>query len=84
VVGHITPEAYVGGPLAIVQTGDPITIDAENATVELGISPAEIAARLKGWQRPAPRYTKGVLAKFGALVSSASLGAVTDKDLSNL
>ena len=84
VVGHITPEAYAGGPLAVVETGDPITIDAEKATVELEISSALIEERLKHWKRPAPRYTKGVLAKFGALVSSASLGAVTDKDLSNL
>ena len=84
VVGHISPEAYAGGPLAIVENGDPITIDAEKATVELEINPNLIQERLKQWKRPAPRYTKGVLAKFGALVSSASLGAVTDKDLSNL
>jgi dihydroxy-acid dehydratase len=81
VVGHITPEAYVGGPLAIVKNGDPITIDAEKRTLDLGVSAAEIKRRLKAWKRPAPRYTRGALAKFGAHVTSASEGAVTDKDL---
>ncbi|BBL76337.1 dihydroxy-acid dehydratase [Methylomagnum ishizawai] len=84
VVGHITPEAYVGGPLAIVRDGDGITIDAEQAELTLHLSDAEIAERLSRWQRPAPRYTKGVLAKYAKLVSSASEGAVTDKDLGDL
>jgi dihydroxy-acid dehydratase len=79
VVGHITPEAHVGGPLAIVKNGDPITIDAEKRTLTLGIPQKEIAARLKKWKAPKPRYTRGVLAKYAASVSSASEGAVTDK-----
>jgi len=78
VVGHITPEAYVGGPLAIVQNGDTITIDAENNELKLVINEHEMDRRLEKWQQPAPRYTRGVLAKYARLVSSASLGAVTD------
>ncbi len=78
VVGHITPEAYVGGPLAIVQNGDTITIDAENNELTLHINEHEMARRLGLWQQPKPRYTRGVLAKYAKLVSSASLGAVTD------
>jgi dihydroxy-acid dehydratase len=78
VVGHITPEAFVGGALAIVQNGDTITIDAENNELKLHLDDAEIAKRLASWQQPAPRYTRGVLAKYARLVNSASLGAVTD------
>jgi dihydroxy-acid dehydratase len=78
VVGHITPEAYVGGPLAIVENGDTITIDAENNELKLVINEHEMDRRLEKWQQPAPRYTRGVLAKYAELVSSASLGAVTD------
>jgi dihydroxy-acid dehydratase len=78
VVGHITPEAYVGGALAIVQNGDQITIDAETRQLTLHVNEHEIARRLEQWQQPAPRYTRGVLAKYAKLVSSASLGAVTD------
>jgi dihydroxy-acid dehydratase len=78
VVGHITPEAYVGGALAIVQNGDQITIDAETNQLTLHVNEHEIARRLERWQQPAPRYTRGVLAKYAKLVSSASLGAVTD------
>lgn len=81
VVGHITPEAYAGGPLAIVQDGDTITIDAQSRSLHLHLSEAEIQTRLARWQRPAPRYTRGVLAKYAALVSSASEGAVTDWQL---
>ncbi len=81
VVGHITPEAYVGGPLAIVQNGDEITIDAESRELTLHLADSEIQGRLAAWTQPAPRYTKGVLAKFAKLVSSASEGAVTDKNL---
>jgi dihydroxy-acid dehydratase len=84
VVGHITPEAYAGGLLALVQDGDAITIDAEAAEISLALSDAEIAARRAQWQRPAPRYTRGVLAKYARLVSSASEGAVTDKNLAGL
>ncbi|WP_411727292.1 dihydroxy-acid dehydratase [Methyloglobulus sp.] len=78
VVGHITPEAYVGGALAVVQNGDPITIDAETRQLTLHVNEHEIARRLEKWQQPAPRYIRGVLAKYAKLVSSASLGAVTD------
>ncbi len=81
VVGHITPEAYVGGPLAIVKDGDSITIDAEKRKLDLNVSAKEIRERLKKWKAPRPRYTKGVLAKYARLVSSAHLGAVTDLDL---
>jgi dihydroxy-acid dehydratase len=78
VVGHITPEAYVGGPLAIVENGDTITIDAENNELKLVINEHEMERRLEKWQQPESRYTRGVLAKYAKLVSSASLGAVTD------
>jgi len=78
VVGHITPEAYVGGPLAIVENGDTITIDAESNELTLHINEHEMARRLENWRQPAPRYTRGVLAKFAKLVTSASTGAVTD------
>jgi len=78
VVGHITPEAYVGGPLAIVENGDTIAIDAENNELQLLINEHEMARRLEKWHQPAPRYTRGVLAKYAKLVSSASTGAVTD------
>ncbi|MDO9242168.1 MAG: dihydroxy-acid dehydratase, partial [Methylicorpusculum sp.] len=79
VVGHITPEAYVGGVLAVVQNGDQITIDADTKQLTLHINEHEIARRLEKWQQPAPRYTRGVLAKYANSVSSASKGAVTDK-----
>ena len=81
VVGHVTPEAIEGGPIAIVQTGDKISIDAETNEVKIDLSDEEIAARLAKWQKPAARYTRGVLAKFAASVASASEGAVTDKYL---
>jgi dihydroxy-acid dehydratase len=81
VVGHITPEAYVGGPLAIVKNGDSITIDAERRTISLAVPAAEIKGRLRKWTQPKPRYTRGVLAKYAALVSSAHSGAVTDGEL---
>ena len=78
VIGHITPEAYEGGLLAIVQDGDPIVIDAENNLLELELPKTEIAQRLKAWKRPAPNYNRGVLSKYARTVSSASQGAVTD------
>jgi dihydroxy-acid dehydratase len=81
VVGHITPEAYVGGPLALVKNGDPITIDAEKRQLNLDITAAELNKRRKKWTAPKPRYTRGVLAKYASAVTSASLGAVTDLDL---
>jgi dihydroxy-acid dehydratase len=82
VVGHITPEAYVGGPLALVKSGDAITIDAEKCELNLGVSSAELKRRRKLWKAPKPRYTRGVLAKYAHLVTSASMGAVTDHELS--
>ncbi len=78
VIGHVTPEAYAGGPLAIVQDGDPITIDAEKCQLNLNLPEAKIRQRLQNWQTPVPRYERGVLAKYARSVSSASLGAVTD------
>ncbi|HAN68647.1 MAG: dihydroxy-acid dehydratase [Haliea sp.] len=81
VVGHITPEASEGGPLAIVEDGDEIVIDAETVRIDVTLSADEIAARMARWQPPAPRYTRGLLAKFAKTVASASEGAVTDKYL---
>jgi dihydroxy-acid dehydratase len=81
VVGHITPEAFDGGPLAIVKNGDVITIDAARRTIDLRVSQGEIRTRLKSWKRPKPRYRRGVLAKYAAHVTTASLGAVTDAGL---
>jgi dihydroxy-acid dehydratase len=78
VVGHITPEAFLGGPLALVKNGDPITIDARRRTLSLGISARELAGRKRGWKPRKPRYVRGVLAKYSKLVSTASRGAVTD------
>ena len=81
VVGHITPEAYSGGPIALIQDGDQITIDATNGVVDLDVTETEMKGRAKSWKKPEPRYTRGVLAKYASTVSSASEGAVTDKDL---
>jgi len=81
VVGHVTPEAFEGGPIGLVQDGDRITIDAETRAINLEISEAEFAARRAAWVQPEPRYRRGVLAKYAKLVSSASLGAVTDLGL---
>ncbi len=81
VVGHITPEASAGGPLALVRNGDEIIIDSEKRAITLAVSPAEIAARKKAWKPLKPRYTRGVLAKYASAVTSASLGAVTDSEL---
>ena len=78
VVGHITPEAHEGGPIGLIENGDSITIDAQTRTITLEVSDDELAARRSRWTQPAPRYTKGVLAKYAKLVSSASTGAVTD------
>ncbi|WP_395344670.1 dihydroxy-acid dehydratase [Ningiella sp. W23] len=79
VVGHVTPEAYEGGPIALVKNGDAITINAETREMTLDISDEEMRARKQSWQKPAPRYTRGLLAKYAKTVSSASTGAVTDK-----
>jgi dihydroxy-acid dehydratase len=81
VVGHITPEAYTGGPLAIVKNGDRITIDAAKRQLNLEITAAELKKRLKAWRAPKPRYVRGVLAKYASHVATASEGAVTDKEL---
>ncbi len=78
VIGHVTPEAYDGGPLAVVKNGDPITIDAESRQITVELSATELKSRLKAWKQPRPRYTRGVLAKYAKTVSTASLGAVTD------
>ena len=79
VVGHITPEAMVGGPIAIIEDGDSIIIDAENNEINLGISDAEIKRRLSAWTAPEPNVKRGVLAKYAKTVGSASAGAITDK-----
>jgi dihydroxy-acid dehydratase len=81
VVGHVAPEAAVGGPIALVQEGDRIRIDAHTRSLELLISDEELAARRAQWQPRSPRYTKGILGKYAKLVASSSLGAVTDRDL---
>ncbi|HEY3857948.1 MAG TPA: dihydroxy-acid dehydratase [Verrucomicrobiae bacterium] len=81
VVGHITPEAYTGGPLALVRNGDKIVIDAEKSELTLAISASEMKARRKAWKPMKPRYTRGVLAKYASAVTSASFGAVTDQNL---
>ena len=78
VVGHVAPEAYAGGTIALVKEGDSITIDAHQQLIQLNISDEEMAKRRAEWKAPPPRYTRGVLAKFAALTSSASKGAVTD------
>jgi dihydroxy-acid dehydratase len=78
VVGHITPEAAEGGPIALVEEGDMITIDAVSNKIELDVSEAELERRRQSWRAPEPRYKRGVLAKYARTVSSASLGAVTD------
>lgn len=81
VVGHVSPEAYMGGTIALIQEGDSVTIDAHQLLLQLNVSDAEIAARRAQWKQPAARYSRGVLAKFGKLASTASKGAVTDLDL---
>jgi dihydroxy-acid dehydratase len=79
VVGHVAPEAYAGGNIALVHEGDSITIDAHTLTLQLNVNDAELAQRRAAWKPPAPRYTRGVLAKFAKNASSASSGAVLDK-----
>ena len=81
VVGHVAPEAQVGGTIALVKEGDSITIDAPNRLLQLNVSDAELEQRRALWQPPKPRYTRGVLAKYAKLVSSSSIGAVTDLGL---
>jgi len=78
VVGHVAPEAYAGGTIALVEEGDSITIDAHKLLVQLNVDDAEIARRRAAWKPPKPRYTRGLLAKYMRLVSTASKGAITD------
>jgi dihydroxy-acid dehydratase len=78
VVGHVAPEAYVGGPIGLVKEGDSITIDAKKCLLQLNVPAKELAARRKKWRQPKPRYTKGLMAKYMKLVSTASRGAITD------
>ena len=78
VIGHISPEAYEGGPLALLEDGDQITIDAESKTIDVDLTQAELNSRKKSWSKPQPYAKKGLLAKYAKLVGSASLGAVTD------
>ena len=80
VVGHVTPEAYEGGLIALVEEGDSITIDAHTLTLQLNVSESVIATRRAAWKRPAPRYTRGLMAKYMKLVGPATRGAVTDHD----
>ncbi|MFM7142918.1 MAG: dihydroxy-acid dehydratase, partial [Alphaproteobacteria bacterium] len=77
VVGHVAPEAALGGPIALVQDGDRITIDADHNLLQLEVDDAEIARRRAAWKAPAPRYTSGVLAKYAALAQGADMGAIT-------
>jgi dihydroxy-acid dehydratase len=77
VVGHVAPEAAVGGPIGLLREGDSITIDAEANLLAVDLSEAELSDRRAAWRRPEPRYTVGVLAKYAKLVGSASEGAVT-------
>src|SRR5467141_1164211 len=81
VVGHVAPEAYIGGTIALVREGDSITIDAKKRLIHLDVSAKELVARRKKWKPPPPRYTKGLLAKYRKLVSTASEGAVTDANV---
>jgi dihydroxy-acid dehydratase len=78
VVGHVAPEAYEGGPIALIKEGDSITIDAHKRLIQVNVSARELAQRRKKWKQPKPRYTRGLLAKYMKFVSSASTGAVTD------
>ncbi len=80
VIGHITPEAFDGGPIALLEDGDKITIDAETNTISVCLSEDELARRKSKWEKPPPYAERGILAKYARLVSSASLGAVTDSD----
>jgi dihydroxy-acid dehydratase len=78
VVGHVAPEAYAGGPIALVKNGDSITIDATRHLIQLNVPAKELAKRRRAWKQPKPRYTRGVLAKYAKVVSGADTGAVTD------
>jgi dihydroxy-acid dehydratase len=81
VVGHVSPEAAMGGNIAVAREGDSITIDAHARLLQLNITEEELAQRRERWTPPEPRYRRGVLAEYAKLVSTSSLGAVTDLDL---
>jgi dihydroxy-acid dehydratase len=76
-IGHVAPEAYVGGPIAAIHEGDVVMIDTEARSLDIDVAPEVIAQRLADWTPPAPRYTTGVLAKYASLVTSAAEGAIT-------
>jgi dihydroxy-acid dehydratase len=76
-VGHVAPEAYVGGPIALVKDGDEITIDTETTIIDLHVSEEELTKRKAKWRKPEPNYTSGALAKYATLVGSAAQGAIT-------
>ena len=76
-VGHVAPEAYVGGPIALIKNGDEITIDTETSVIDLHVSEEELAKRKLEWKKPEPNYTSGALAKYATLVGSAAQGAIT-------
>ncbi|MGE5096188.1 MAG: dihydroxy-acid dehydratase, partial [Betaproteobacteria bacterium] len=78
VVGHVAPEAFAGGTIALVREGDSITIDAHKRVIQLNVDEAELDRRRAAWKQPKPRYTTGVLGKYAKLVGTASKGAVTD------
>ena len=78
VIGHVTPEAFDGGPIALLEDGDKITVDAEKCEINVDVSDVELAERKANWTAPAPYTDRGALAKYAKLVSSASTGAVTD------
>jgi dihydroxy-acid dehydratase len=79
VVGHVAPEAFVGGPIALVKEGDSITIDAHKRLIQLNVAEDELARRRAQWKPPAARYTRGLMAKYTRLVSTAAKGAITDR-----
>ena len=76
-VGHVAPEAFVGGPIALVRDGDTISIDTDRGAIDLEVPAEEVAGRLEKWSPPPPNYTSGALAKYAALAGSAARGAVT-------
>ena len=76
-VGHVAPEAFVGGPIALIKNGDKITISTDNNSIELHVSQDELKDRKEHWSRPEPNYTDGALAKYASLVGSAAYGAIT-------
>jgi dihydroxy-acid dehydratase len=78
-VGHVAPEAAVGGTIGLVQEGDSITVDANQLLLQLNVDETELAQRRAAWSKPKPRYTTGILGKYARLVSTSSKGAVTDQ-----